>query len=575
MKQTSTQVRKFFSLSGIVIATAFSMLLSKSSSAHTVVYYTPSCFTQGSTVTVGVKVVAAGAGSYYHWQYRTSPSSAWVWLSNGNNSINSRTFSVTGASQTSAVINYTPDLVISNVGSPAYTTQLDNIELRVIMTNALDPQTNPYPATAAWGGEEYNNAYEAKYIKLLAKAGSDNCYSNCAGNILVANPALVAPPISDYFGGFEVGSGAATNNFSTPGTYGATSRAASDITQWTSGALGTAPRYRVMNNPDSMNTAFTAIAPHSGNQMLVVSRNDNATNRLWYRTIAVANSSNIYNGQVTFKAWFAKVDATNASMVLEVKGATTESGTVSSFSNNSATQTISGNAGNWVQVSLTVTLPLNTYKKLEFSIHSNNSAVSSVAIDDICLMEPAFGALPVVMSPLKSLYADGVTHLTWATEQESNSNYFEIEHSTNGTDFTAVGKVFANGNSSKTIAYKFDDVKTAAGINYYRLRMVDKDGRYDFSNTVSVNVTIKGLFVTGVYPSPFTDKVSISISSESSTQALVKLHDITGRIISQQKAMVNKGVTTVTVENLGNLAKGMYVVEVNCNGTNYTQKLVK
>ncbi len=575
MEQKSTRFGNAFRTLTAVIVTVFLMLAVKKATAHTVVYFNPPCFTQGSTVTVGVKVIFAISGSYYHWQYRTSPGGSWTWLANGNNTINGRTFSVANASLVSNIADYTPDIVISNVGSPAYTTQLNNVELRVIMTDGLDPQTNPYPGTSAWGAEEFSNSYEAKYIRLIAKPANENCYSNCSGNILVNDPAVVSPAQTDYYGGFEMGSGATNDNFSTPGAYGATSKAATDITKWTSGSVGSSPRYRIMSNPDSMNTAFSAFAPHSGNKMMVVSRNNNSSNRIWHRTIAVSNATNFYSGQITLKAWFAKVDASNACMVLEVKGATTQSGTVASFTGNNVSTTLTGSAGEWVQLSLSVTLPVGTYKKLEFSIHTCGNTTTNVAIDDICLVEPLAGLLPVSMKPLQASYNDGVSNLIWATESEINSNYFEVEQSTNGTDFTAIGKVYANGYSSRTLTYQFNDVKAAAGINYYRLRIVDKDGSFTYSNIVTVNVTVKGFFVTGVYPSPFTDKVNVSISSENTGKAYIRLSDITGRQIAVQTASVTKGVTSVTINNLGKLNTGMYLVEVNFNGNRYTQKISK
>lgn len=575
MEQKSTRFGNAFRTLTAVIVTVFLMLAVKKATAHTVVYYNPPCFTQGSTVTVGVKVVFAVAGSYYHWQFRTAAGGSWTWLANGNNTINGRTFSVANASQISNIADYTPNLVINNVGSPAYTTQLNNVELRVIMTDGLDPQTNPYPGTPAWGAEEFSNSYEAKYIRLIAKPANENCYSNCSGNILVNDPAAVSPSQTDYYGGFEMGTGATNDNFSTPGTYGATSKAATDITKWTSGSVGLSPRYRIMSNPDSMNTAFSAFAPHSGNQMMVVSRNNSSSNRIWQRTITVSNATNFYSGQVTLKAWFAKVDASNACMVLEVKGATTQNGTVASFTGNNVSTTLTGNAGEWVQLSLSVNLPVGTYKKLEFSIHTCGNATTSVAIDDICLVEPLAGLLPVSIKPLQASYNDGVSNLTWVTESEINSNYFEVEQSTNGTDFTAIGKVYANGYSSRTLTYQFNDVKAAAGVNYYRLRIVDKDGSFVYSNIVTVNVTVKGFFVTGVYPSPFTDKVNVSISSESTGKAYIRLSDITGRQIAVQTAAVTKGITSVSINNLGALNTGMYLVEVNFNGNRYTQKISK
>jgi Secretion system C-terminal sorting domain len=575
MNKNFTRAGNAFKTLAAVIVTVILMLAVKKATAHTVVYYNPPCFTQGATVTVGVKVIIAAPGSYYHWQYRTVAGGSWTWLSNGNNTINGRTFSVANASLVSNVADYTPDLVISNVGSPAYTNQLNNVELRVIMTNGLDPQYNPYPGTSAWGAEEWSNANQAKYIRLNAKPANENCYSNCSGNILVTDPSALAPAANDYFGGFETGTGSTDLNFSTPGTYGATAKAATDITKWTGGTLSTSPRYRVMSNADSMNTAFSAFAPHSGNQMMVVSRNNASVNRIWYRTAVVANAANFYSGQISFKAWFAKVDAADACMVLEVKGATTQNGTVAAFAGNNVTTTVTGTAGNWVQLSLNITLPAATYKKLEFSIHTCSNTTTSVAIDDICLVEPQAGLLPVAMKPLETVYADGVSHLTWATTQEINSNYFEIEHSTSGTDFKSIGKVYAAGYSSREMAYKFDDVKAGAGANYYRLRIVDKDGSFAYSNITVVNVTVKGFFVTGVYPSPFSDKVNISISSENSGKAFIRLSDLTGRQYATQAATVNKGITTVALNNLGTLSKGMYLVEVNYNGSRYTQKIMK
>jgi hypothetical protein len=573
MKQSPAKLRRPFRASLIFLLTSFSLAYSVQSSAHIVNYYSTPCFLQGASVSVGVNVTYAGAGTYYHWQYRTAAGNAWVWLSNGNNTINGRTFSISNASQVSGVANYTANLVINNVGSPAYTNQLDNIELRVIMTDGLDPQTNT--GVSAWGGEEFINAFEAKYTRLISKPATNYCYSNCTGNVLVANPAVIPPPAYDYFGGFEMGTGAGTLNFCNPGTYGTTSRAATDITQWIGTNSGTNPLYRIIGNPDSANIAFRAFAPHSGNQMMVISRNNNASNRLWYRTVAVSNPAGFYNGQVTFKAWFAKVDPTDACMILEVKGATMQAGSAASFSGNSVSQTITGTAGNWVQLSLSVTLPFNTYKKLEFSIHGCNNNITSVAIDDICLIEPVAGALPVVLSQLKGNYADGAAHLTWSTEQESNSNYFEVERSSDGVNFTNAGKLAASGNSSKTVQYKFDDVNAAAGNNYYRLKMVDVNGRMEWSNTVLVKVNIRGIFVTAVYPSPFTDIVNINIASENAGTATVNLRDITGRTIAMHNEQVAKGTTRLSLTGLGKLANGMYIVTVNCNGILYTEKLVK
>jgi Secretion system C-terminal sorting domain len=158
---------------------------------------------------------------------------------------------------------------------------------------------------------------------------------------------------------------------------------------------------------------------------------------------------------------------------------------------------------------------------------------------------------------------------------ESNTAYFEIQHSVDGINFTSLGNVNAAGFSSRQQQYKFDDVKVGAGQNYYRLKMFDKDGRYELSNIVSIKVAIKGLIVTKIYPSPFTDNVSISIASENKAQASIRLLDNTGKVLANQTSAVNKGVTIINVNNLAKLAKGFYIVEVKAGEAVYTQKIIK
>ena len=180
--------------------------------------------------------------------------------------------------------------------------------------------------------------------------------------------------------------------------------------------------------------------------------------------------------------------------------------------------------------------------------------------------------LPIKLTELKGSYNSGVAHLTWSTLQESNSSHFEIGHSTDGINFSYIGKVNAAGVSSKEIPYLFNDLKATAGLNYYRLKMVDKDARFEYSNVVSLNVTIKGISITGYYPNPFTDKVNISISSETLEKANIRLVDNTGKILSTQSVIVNKGVNNFI---LGNLGRGLYIVEIQVGAIRSEQKMIK
>lgn len=557
----------------------FLLLLGKASFAHKVEKYEVPCFLQGGSATIHVTVTSSGYNSYNHWQYRLTPGGTWTYLANGNNVINGHSFFVTGASQASFIEDSVENLVIANVGSPAYTTQLDNVEFRVLMTDfGLDPETHPWPSIPVYGAEEYGDK-DAKYIRVRTKPAGENCYTTCTNNMLVLNPGLVPPPQNDYFGGFEV---AGSGNFSTPGTNGVTTRAYTDITQWTSGTPGANARYRIINNPDSMNTAFATFAPHSGMNMMAVNANNSCTNRVWYRTIAVSNAGEYFQGTMIFRAWFTKISnaSIDPAVMLELKGGTAvTSATTSYVSLGSVTQTITGTPGTWVQLVLAVNIPVNSYKKLEISIKTPNACSGSnqayLAIDDLCLIEPISGLLPIVMTPLSASYSNGISHLSWSSTQELNSSYFEIEKSTDGSHFNPIAQMQAKGNSDVRTDYRFDDIQAAAGTNYYRLKLVDKDGSFRYSNIAVLTVSIKGVNVTGIYPAPFTDKLTISLASEATGKALVQLFDNSGKQVSFIQHPVSKGLNNLEMSGLGNLSRGLYILRIQVGETVTVRKLTK
>ncbi len=582
MKKKSTPgIGVSFRIYLTLMLSGFLMMFSKTTEAHVVYFYNPPCFTQGATVIIQPWIAYASVGTYYHWQYRL-PGGNWIYLSNGNNTINGRVFSVSNASfagtddynATGAYLN--PEFAISNVGTPTnatstYTTQLDNVELRVLMTDGADPQ---YNTVNTWGGEEYLTPYEAKYIRISSKPPNESCFTNCTDNRVVVNPAN--PTLDTYYGGFEMQPLTSANFFTPNGTTGATA-ANTDLVQWASGS--SIDKYRILNNPDSMRTAFSAFAPHSGREMMVINANNSCTDRIWYRTIAISGGNIFYQGSITFKAWFAKVDGgVNPNIKLEINGATSTTALPSTYTSlGNVTQTVSGSAGSWVQLSLTVTVPINTYKKLEFSIKATNGCTTpvSIALDDICLNEPATGLLPIVLTPLKGFYSNGISHLTWSSLQESNCKYFEIQRSTDGINYSPIGNIIAKGNSDNVVKYSFNDIKANAGINYYRLKLVDNDERFQNSNILALNVSILGINITGIYPAPFTDKVNITFSSEIKNQATIQLYDNTGKLLITQQNNINKGVTNLTLENLDKLAKGFYIIKIQAGESVIVKKLVK
>jgi hypothetical protein len=178
--------------------------------------------------------------------------------------------------------------------------------------------------------------------------------------------------------------------------------------------------------------------------------------------------------------------------------------------------------------------------------------------------------LPVLLTGFTAILSDNAVNLSWNTTQETNSNYFEIERSGNGTTWEAIGTVSAKGNSSIEINYSYNDNAPVNGINYYRLKMVNINNSYSYSEVKTVRTTsVKEITF---FPNPAQTFVNVSLV-QSDNSSSVQLLNISGQILQETK-VAGGNATTVTL-NVAQYARGMYIVRVvNADGSSATSKLV-
>ncbi len=183
--------------------------------------------------------------------------------------------------------------------------------------------------------------------------------------------------------------------------------------------------------------------------------------------------------------------------------------------------------------------------------------------------------LPVTIINLKGIYENGKGKLTWTSVTEINANYYEVQRSQDGASFVSLGRVNAKGNSSVAIDYAYFDNLIASGFNYYRLKMVDKNGTFTFTNIVLITVNIKGITITGIYPNPFSSKVNISVSTEKAEELSVRIFDNIGKLVYAQQKLIPKGTSLFVIDELKTLASGVYMIEVKAGDILVSQKLIK
>jgi len=172
------------------------------------------------------------------------------------------------------------------------------------------------------------------------------------------------------------------------------------------------------------------------------------------------------------------------------------------------------------------------------------------------------GLLPVSLISFTATLQKNTTLLQWATAQEINSSYFEVQHADNSLQFTNLVTVQASGNVNTQHSYSTVDPNPVTGINYYRLKEVNKDGSFVYSNIV--NVTVSGVTGMAAYPNPARENVIIKINALTQ-KTVLNMYDVQGRLVMQKQVILAGGDNLIDW-NVSNIAPGIYYVEAGKTG---------
>jgi hypothetical protein len=152
-----------------------------------------------------------------------------------------------------------------------------------------------------------------------------------------------------------------------------------------------------------------------------------------------------------------------------------------------------------------------------------------------------------------------VNRVSWATAQEINTSHFSLERSTDGRNFAEIAKVTANGNSNVLLNYNYTDNNPIRGINYYRLRVVDRDNSGKYSQVRSVRN--EGLADVAIYPNPVNDVMTVSITADKAERGEMTIADISGKIVYTRTLNIAQGDNKLPV-NVSNMSSGAYIIKV-------------
>ncbi len=251
----------------------------------------------------------------------------------------------------------------------------------------------------------------------------------------------------------------------------------------------------------------------------------------------------------------APVSCANVDILLSVDGGQTFPYTLLTATPNDGTQAVT--LPNLPAATTTARIKVQANNNIFFDISNNNFSI-------------AVGTLPVTITSIKAYQKSSGVQVEWTVLNETNINSYEIEKSSNGINFTKVGKVTATNANT----YNWLDVAPTDGNNYYRLKVIDNSGDIKFSETVNVKIGKEKNIFSVVNNPILNNRVLLQMENTDKGIYTINLYNQLGQLITKNDINHNGGSATYSI-NINNIAKGIYQLAIsNTNGLQVTKTVL-
>ncbi len=170
--------------------------------------------------------------------------------------------------------------------------------------------------------------------------------------------------------------------------------------------------------------------------------------------------------------------------------------------------------------------------------------------------------LPVELTKFNvSSIDNNAVQIEWETASELNSSHFEVERASDGSNFESIDQVPSSGTSFETQTYEVIDYEPIDGINYYRLKAVDIDQSFEYSDIKTVSLNPINLSKITSFPNPAIDQISLSFNSLVGETYLLKISDSNGLTIYSANLLGFEGPNEVNF-NISTYPQGMYFITI-------------
>jgi len=201
---------------------------------------------------------------------------------------------------------------------------------------------------------------------------------------------------------------------------------------------------------------------------------------------------------------------------------------------------------------------------------------SAYARDTITITQsPGCIVLPAVLTDLKGSFKDGTTQLSWRVMNNQLAQYFMVQRSDDGINFTTIGRIDRQPSPGEAFYSFRDDVSSITGSKvYYRIIIVNDDNTARYSNILRLSLTsAKGNSIV-VFPNPAKDFVQVQLASTITSKMKIDVYDAAGKLVITLNSTVYRGNNVITIDGLAGKPAGVYTLVVNTGEELLRQKLL-
>lgn len=223
--------------------------------------------------------------------------------------------------------------------------------------------------------------------------------------------------------------------------------------------------------------------------------------------------------------------------------------------------------GTWTSYNI----PLSSFTGLDTKANLSQllfiGSSATVYFDNVYLS--AVTTLPVALAEFTAVKAGNTAQLSWRTLSELNNKGFAVERSADGVAWSQIQFVNATGAGS----YSTLDKTPLSGVNYYRLKQVDNDGKQAYSATVLVNFAGNDAVAFSFYPNPVKAKITVALQTIQSSKASLSLVNVDGKTLKTILLTSQQSNTNIQI-SVSDIAKGNYFLVLKDGGTVKSSKVL-